>query len=76
MAEGGSDKPDYLGHRDRLRFLEGGAGSLNDYELLEQLLFYVVPGQDSKGIAKALIKRFGSFAGVFASPARRWLPSR
>jgi DNA repair protein RadC len=69
MAESGSDKPDYLGHRDRLRqrFLDGGADALADYELLELLLFYVVPRQDTKGIAKTLIKRFGSFAGVFAA---------
>ncbi|HET6222423.1 MAG TPA: DNA repair protein RadC [Dongiaceae bacterium] len=69
MAESGSDKPDHLGHRQRLRqrFLEGGPGALADYELLELLLFSVVPQKDTKGMAKALIKRFGSFAGVFAA---------
>jgi DNA repair protein RadC len=69
MAEGGADKPDHLGHRDRLRqrFLTGGRSALQDYELLELLLFYVLPQGDTKPVAKALIRRFGSFAGVFAA---------
>jgi DNA repair protein RadC len=69
VADDGDDKPDYLGHRDRLRqrFLTGGRSALQDYELLELLLFYVLPQRDTKPIAKALIKRFGSFAGVFAA---------
>ncbi len=69
MADDGNDKPGYLGHRDRLRqrFLTGGRSALQDYELLELLLFYVLPQRDTKPIAKALIKRFGSFAGVFAA---------
>ena len=64
-------KPDYHGHRDRLRerFLTGGPDSLPDYELLELLLFSAIPRRDTKPIAKALIKRFGSFGEVIsASP--------
>jgi DNA repair protein RadC len=69
VAARGDDKPDHLGHRERLRqrFLAGGRGALADYELLELLLFHVLPQGDTKPIAKALIKRFGSFAGVFAA---------
>lgn len=69
MADGGDDKPDYLGHRQRLRdrFLSGGDGSLQDYELLELLLAQAQKRIDTKPIAKALIKRFGSFAGVMAA---------
>ena len=69
MAEGGADKPDHLGHRQRLRerFLAGGAGALADYELLELLLFYAFPRQDTKPIARALLRRFGGFAGVFGA---------
>src|SRR5262249_57299251 len=33
----------------------------------ELLLFYALPQRDTKPIAKALMKRFGSFAGVFAA---------
>jgi DNA repair protein RadC len=63
------DKPDYLGHRQRLRerFLAGGDGALADYELLELLLCQAQPRLDVKPVAKALLKRFGSFAGVMAA---------
>src|SRR5690554_4338085 len=46
-----ADKPHYLGHRDRLRnrFLEIGATTLADYELLELLLFRSIPRADTKG---------------------------
>ena len=67
-AEG---EPGHLGHRQRLRgrFLSAGADALADYELLELLLFGTIPRRDTKPIAKALIHRFGSFAGVVnASP--------
>lgn len=60
------------GHRARLRerLLSGGAEALADYELLEFLLFAGVRQGDTKPAAKALIARFGSFAGVLdASPA-------
>jgi DNA repair protein RadC len=65
----GDDKPDYLGHRQRLRerFLTGGDGALADYELLELLLCQAQPRVDMKPAAKALLKRFGSFAGVMAA---------
>ncbi|MGE0121029.1 MAG: DNA repair protein RadC [Dongiaceae bacterium] len=69
MAAGGDDKPDYLGHRQRLRerFLSGGDSALADYELLELLLCQAQPRIDAKPAAKALLKRFGSFAGVMAA---------
>jgi DNA repair protein RadC len=69
VADGGDDKPDHLGHRQRLRerFLNGGDRSLQDYELLELLLAQAQPRVDTKPAAKALIKRFGTFAGVMAA---------
>ena len=59
-----------MGTADRLRgrFLTSGADSLQDYELLELLLFSVIPRRDTKPIAKALIKRFGSFGEVISAP--------
>ncbi|KQP62395.1 hypothetical protein ASF41_07210 [Methylobacterium sp. Leaf111] len=66
-------EPHYLGHRDRLRarFAQGGAEALPDYELLELALFRAIPRRDVKPLAKALIRRFGSFAEVVsAEPAR------
>jgi DNA repair protein RadC len=68
-SEPADEKPHYLGHRDRLRtrLLNGGAEPLADYELLEFLLFASIPRRDTKELAKNLIKRFGSFAGVLAA---------
>ena len=65
--------PKNAGHRQRLRerFLAGGGDSMPDYELLELILFGAVPRKDTKGIAKALIAKFGDFEGVIsAEPAR------
>ncbi len=49
--------------------MSGGGGALADYELLEILLFHAIPRQDTKPIAKALLKRFGSYAGVLHADA-------
>lgn len=63
-------KPHYHGHRQRLRtrFLQGGAGALQDYELLELLLTFAIPYSDVKPLAKGLIQRFGSFSQVLDAP--------
>lgn len=66
------DDAHYHGHRDRLRtrFKDHGDTALADYEILELLLFRLIPRRDTKPIAKALLERFGTLAGVFgASPA-------
>jgi DNA repair protein RadC len=65
------DEPHYHGHRDRLRlrFIQGGGEGLADYELLELLLFRSIPRRDVKPIAKALLKRFGTFAETLAAPS-------
>lgn len=59
----------YHGHRDRLRqrFRENGDTALADYEILELLLFRLIPRRDTKPIAKALLDRFGTLAGVFGA---------
>jgi DNA repair protein RadC len=67
------DPPHYHGHRDRLRekFSASGGDVLPDYELLELVLFRAIPRRDVKPLAKALVRRFGSFAEVVsAEPAR------
>lgn len=63
---------DHGGHRERLRnrFFKNGGDGFEDYELLELLLFSAIPRRDTKPIAKRLIKRFGSFAGVLAAPQK------
>ena len=66
MARDPAETPHFHGHRQRLRerFLEAGPAALADYELLELLLFPALPRSDVKPLAKALIDRFGGFAGV------------
>lgn len=64
---------DSTGHRDRLRerFARAGAAGVQDYELLELILFRSKSRGDVKPLAKDLIKRFGGFAEVLAAPPER-----
>jgi hypothetical protein len=64
--------PHYIGHRERLRqrFREAGSDALSDYELLELLMFRVLPQRDVKPLAKSLLEKFGSFA-LRSSPRRK-----
>ncbi len=66
----GGKLPHFHGHRERLRarFRDAGPDAVADYELLELILFPVLPRRDVKPIAKALITRFGSFSEVLAAP--------
>ena len=66
MAEEEKTKNNAKGHRERVRkkFLENGFNGLEDYEILELLLFYVIPRKDTKAIAKELIKKFKTLANV------------
>ena len=68
-----AETPHYHGHRERLRerFYGAGADALSDYELLEMALFPALPRRDTKPLAKALLKRFGSFAEVIHAPEAR-----
>lgn len=62
-------KPHWQGHRDRLRskLVKRGASALEDYELLETLLFAFIPRRDVKPVSKALLARFGSLSAVMAA---------
>ncbi|WP_229822446.1 RadC family protein [Novosphingobium arvoryzae] len=72
MPETEQDQHHGAGHRARLRerLLTGGAEALADYEVLEYLLMTAIPRRDVKPLAKALIARFGSLAGVFNADAK------
>src|SRR6202049_3412899 len=65
-----AEKPHYHGHRERLRerFRTAGPDAVSDYELLEMVLFTAQPRGDMKPAAKALLKKFGSFAEVMHAP--------
>jgi DNA repair protein RadC len=60
------------GHRSRLRarLLHAGPDAIADHELIEMVFFLAIPRRDTKQLARDLLDRFGSFAGVIsASPA-------
>ncbi len=53
-------------HRERVRekFLSAGFEGWHDHEVLEMMLFYVIPREDTNPIAHALIEKFGTLAQV------------
>ena len=55
------------GHRQRLknRFLSSSLDGFEPHQILELLLFFSIPRQDTNEIAHALIDKFGSLSGVF-----------
>ena len=61
------------GHRERLRarFRKAGVDGVQDYELLELVLFRAIPRRDVKPLAKELIATFGGFAQTLAAPIER-----
>ncbi|MBQ9105806.1 MAG: hypothetical protein IJY48_06745 [Mailhella sp.] len=63
-----SDADLRAGHRARLRsrFL-ADPSALPEYELLELALGYVYLRRDNKLLAKRLLQRFGSIAGMLAA---------
>lgn len=63
--------PDHSGHRARLRsrLIESGGEALADYELVEYLLSLAIPRRDTKPLAKALLKEFGSLAELVSADA-------
>ena len=60
----------HKGHRARVRakFALKGGEAFEDYEILEQILYYVFPRGDTKPLAKSLLSRYGHLKYVFAAP--------
>lgn len=58
------------GHRQRMkeRFLSEGLDNFSEIQVLEMLLFYAVPRQDTNPIAHALLERFGTLDQVLDAP--------
>ncbi len=74
MPDGAAKTPNHAsGHRERLRarFRKAGIDGLQDYELLELVLFRAIPRRDVKPLAKDLIEKFGGFAEALAAPIDR-----
>ncbi len=57
----------HKGHRERMRrkFILHTGRAFDDYELLEMLLYAVIPYKDTNPIAKNLLAAFGGLDGVF-----------
>lgn len=57
----------HVGHRERLRkrFLREGLEQFESHNVLELLLFYSIPRQDTNETAHRLIDTFGSLSAVF-----------
>lgn len=58
------------GHRQRLkeRFLLEGLDHFNELQVLELLLFYVIPRQDTNPLAHRLLDQFGTLSQVLEAP--------
>lgn len=56
----------HSGHRQRMRekFFQQGIDGFDDHEVLEMLLYYVLPQRNTNSIAHDLINHFGSFSAV------------
>ena len=64
------EKGIHAGHRNRLknRFITTGLDSFEPHNVLELLLFFAIPQQDTNELAHSLIKHFGSLSRVFDAP--------
>ncbi len=60
----------HAGHRKRMyeKYDEAPFESFPDHEILEMLLFYVIPQMNTNNIAHTLLDRFGSLKAVLNAP--------
>ncbi len=58
------------GHRQRLkeRFVQEGLDHFDELQVLELLLFYVIPRQDTNPLAHRLLDQFGTLSQVLEAP--------
>ncbi|MBR6551452.1 MAG: DNA repair protein RadC [Clostridia bacterium] len=71
MSSQNTNKSVHAGHRERVRenVLKNGFEQLEDHKLLELLLFYSIPREDTNELAHRLLNEFHSLSGVIkASP--------
>lgn len=63
------DKDIHAGHRQRMRakLLAHGPRIFDTYELLEMLLYYIIPFKDTNPTSKLLLKQFSSLSGVLSA---------
>lgn len=70
LPSANTDQPHFIGHRQRLKdkFNSLNGQGFADYELLELLLFQVIPRADTKPLAKKLLHEYGTLLGVVSAP--------
>ncbi len=63
------DRDIHKGHRQRMRrkFADYSARPFDTYELLEMLLYNVIPYKDTNPVSKKLLSRFGSLDAVLSA---------
>lgn len=63
----------HAGHRERVResVLKNGFEQLEDHRLLELLLFYSIPREDTNEIAHRLLNEFGSFTEIIKATPKK-----
>lgn len=74
MSKETNAKPQlHKGHRQRIkkRFAESHGKDFSDHELLEMLLYYVIPRQDTNKLAHALLNEFGTLREVMNADHER-----
>ena len=78
MADGDATVNHATGHRARLRerFMKAGVDGVQDYELMEMILFRAIPRRDVKPLAKEIIAKFGGFAQALSAPTERLMEVR
>jgi DNA repair protein RadC len=72
MSSQNTNKSVHAGHRERVRenVLKNGFEQLEDHRLLELLLFYSIPREDTNELAHRLLDKFGSLAGVIKASTK------
>jgi DNA repair protein RadC len=73
MSKSTNEKSIHAGHRKRVKsnVYKNGFEQLEDHKLLELLLFYSIPREDTNELAHRLLDEFGSLSEVIkASPSR------
>ncbi|MDE6733725.1 MAG: DNA repair protein RadC [Oscillospiraceae bacterium] len=65
------DRDVHKGHRKRMlkRYIENGINSFQEHEILEVLLYQIIPRINTNDIAHNLINHFGSLKNVLLAPA-------
>lgn len=73
MSNQTTKKNIHAGHRERVRenVLKNGFEQLEDHRLLELLLFYSIPREDTNEIAHRLLNEFGSFTEIIKATPKK-----